>query len=179
MTSPAREPPEPWPIWPWSLRPKRKRGSSSERMGILTILSPSAVMMASSPTIAGRSPLMASLTLALWRARSIGPLRCSDQSFWVSVSSGCIAASSAVEQRADVLQQLVGTHVAIPLLADQPVDDVVDAPQLVLVGRLGGGGDLDHVPQVSEELLLDALAQAIVRGIRERLRAPCQGREAD
>jgi hypothetical protein len=49
-------------------------------MGILTILLPSAVMIASSLTMSARLRLIASRTFWLCRAWSIGPLRCSDQS---------------------------------------------------------------------------------------------------
>ena len=49
-------------------------------MGTLTTLRPSEVMIDSSAMISGRLSLIASLILALWRAWSTGPLRCSDQS---------------------------------------------------------------------------------------------------
>jgi len=42
------------------------------------------------------------------------------------------------------------------MLADEPVDYVVDAAQLLGVGRFGRGGDLHNVAQVGEELLLDS-----------------------
>ena len=56
-----------------------------------------------------------------------------------------------VEQRAYVLQERVGAHGAIAVLLHQSVDHVVDTAQLLLVGRLGRRGDLDHVAQVGEQ----------------------------
>src|SRR5262245_61176565 len=41
------------------------------------------------------------------------------------------------QQRADVIQQFVGAHRAVAVVSDQAVDDLVDAAQLVGVGRLG------------------------------------------
>src|SRR5207248_5134347 len=82
--------------------------------------------------------------------------------------------SSPIEQRANVLEQLVRADRAVALLADQTIHDVVDAAELLGVRRLGRGRDLDHVLQVGEQLLLDRLAQPLVRGVFEALAAPSQ-----
>src|SRR5262249_9874950 len=73
------------------------------------------------------------------------------------------------QQRADVTQQLVGADRAVAVVFDQAVDDLVDAAQLVGVGRLGRGGDLHNVLEVGEDLLLDGLFQPLVRVVLECL----------
>src|SRR5215475_2068078 len=73
------------------------------------------------------------------------------------------------QQRADVTQQLVGADRAVAVVFDQAVDDFVDAAQLVGVGRLGRSGDLHHVLEVGEDLLLDGLFQPLVRVVLEGL----------
>src|SRR5215212_9541168 len=83
-TAPTFDLPWPWPAWFFRPRSKRKRGSSSERIGTLTIFLPSEVMIDSWLTISPRLSLIASFTRSLWRAWSIGPLRCRDQSCWDS-----------------------------------------------------------------------------------------------
>src|SRR5262245_58425785 len=106
-------------------------------------------MIASSATTCGRLSLSASLTFSACRRASAAPLRCSAQSLRLSV----IGATTAVppplagQQRADVLEQLVGADHAVALLGDQPVDHLVDPLELLGVGGLGRGRDLDHVPQ--------------------------------
>src|SRR5690348_16169063 len=102
-------------------------------------------MIASSPTMPARLPLIASFTFWLWRAMSIGPLRCSDQSCCESVTVNIGPTPSAIQERADVLQQLVGAQVAEVLLLHHAVDHVVDAAELLGVRGLGGSGDLHHV----------------------------------
>src|SRR5947208_1442607 len=76
---------------------------------------------------------------------------------------------SAREQRADVGQKLVGADGAVAAVFDEAVNDLVDAAELVGVGRLGGGRDLHHVLEVGEDFLLDGLLQALVRGVLELL----------
>src|SRR5438105_1627963 len=136
-------------------------------------------MIASSPTMPARLDLIASRTFWLCRAWSIGPLRCKDQSWRESVVVKCMGDPLTVQQRPDVFQELVGAQVAVLLLLDHAVHDVVDAPQLLRVRGLGRRRDLDDVPQVGEELLLDGLAQSLVGGVVEPLPAPRQAGETD
>src|SRR5690606_26622938 len=179
-TSPTSELPSPSPTCCWSLGSKRNLYSSRVRIGTRTIFLPSLVMIDCSLTMSARFWRIASLTFCLWRAWSIAPLRWRDQSFCVSVTVNIVGPPRLpVEQRADVLQQLVGADRAIALLPDQPIDHVVDAAELVGIRSLGRRGDLDHVAQVGEQLLLDGLLQALVRLVVERLPAAGQRRDAD
>src|SRR5262249_38151674 len=73
------------------------------------------------------------------------------------------------QQSADVTQQLGGADRAVTVVFDQAVDDLVDAAQLVGVGRPGRGGDLHNVLEVGEDLLLDGLFQPFVRVVLEGL----------
>src|SRR2546423_11030624 len=77
------------------------------------------------------------------------------------------APRSAREQRADVGQQFVGADGAVAAVFDEAVNDLVDAAQLVWVGRLRGGRYLHNVFQVGEDFLFNRLLQALVRGVLE------------
>ena len=54
------------------------------------------------------------------------------------------------------MQQRVRAHRAVAVLADEAVNYIVDAAQLLRVGRFGRSSDLDYVAQVGEELLFEA-----------------------
>src|SRR5947207_15495482 len=101
-------------------------------------------MIASSATTWGRLSLIASLTFWAWRWASASPLRWRPQSLRLSGMGGGMSLLPG-QQRSDVLEQLVGADHAVALLRDQPVDHLVDPLELLAVGRLGGGRDLDHV----------------------------------
>src|SRR5262245_13254768 len=73
------------------------------------------------------------------------------------------------QQGADVAQQLVRADRAVTMVFDESVNDLVDAAELVGVGRLGRGRDLYHVFQVGEDLLLNRLSQPVVRVVLESL----------
>src|SRR5690349_12721491 len=102
-------------------------------MGTRTRWSPRAVMIASSATTWGRLCLSASLTFSACRCASAAPLRCSPQSCRLR----CTARRSPTprplprQQRADVLEQLVGADRAVALLGHQPVDHLVDPLELL------------------------------------------------
>src|SRR5438105_1672750 len=91
-----------------------------------------------------------------------------------SLKSRLVAASarrprraSAREQRADVGQQFVGADGAVAAVFDEAVNDLVDAAELVWVGRLRGGRDLHNVFQVGEDFLFNRLLQTLVRSVLE------------
>src|SRR5689334_7651290 len=66
----------------------------------------------------------------------------------------------AIEQRTDVLEQLIGADGAVAVILDEAVDHLVGLLELLGVGRLTRRSDLDHVAQIGEQLLLDRLLQA-------------------
>src|SRR5262249_20940232 len=89
------------------------------------------------------------------------------------------AASLAIEQRAHVLQQLVGADRAVAVVANEAADHLVCLLELLGVRRLRRGCDLDHIAQVGEELLLDGLLQPLMARIVEGLPPAGQRRDAD
>src|SRR5262249_21128675 len=89
------------------------------------------------------------------------------------------ASSLAIEQRANVLQQLVGADRAVAVVANEAADHLVCLLELLGVRRLRRGCDLDHIAQVGEELLLDGLLQPLMARIVEGLPPAGQRRNAD
>src|SRR5438045_3875764 len=87
--------------------------------------------------------------------------------------------ASAREQRADVGQKLVGADGAVAAVFDETIYDLVDAAQLIRVGRLRRSSDLHHVFQVRENLLLNRFFQTLVRVVLEAASLSCVGRDAD
>ena len=53
--------------------------------------------------------------------------------------------SLPIQQRTDVFQKLVRGLLGVALVFDQSIHDVVDAPELLLIGRLGAGRNLNNV----------------------------------
>src|SRR4051812_44721388 len=84
-----------------------------------------------------------------------------------------------IQQRAHILQQRVRAHRAIAVLGYQAIYHVVDAAELLGVGRLDRCSDFDHVAQVGEELLFDSFLQPLMRCVVKLLPAACQCGDAD
>src|ERR1051325_11211834 len=72
------------------------------------------------------------------------------------------------EGRADIRQQLVRANRTVTMLLNQSIDNFINTPQLIRIGRYSRSSDLHHVLQVSEDLLLDRFFQALVRVVLER-----------
>src|SRR6185312_12924697 len=89
------------------------------------------------------------------------------------------AVGLAVEQRADVFEQLIGADGAVAEVFDQAADDLIRLLELFGVRCSRRCRNLDHIAQVGEELLLDGLFQALVAAIIERLATTRERRDTN
>src|SRR5262245_36047361 len=112
------------------------------------------------------------MPLRVLPARTLPPQRCGACRPWAEsrrggggTSASPPASSLAIEQRANVLEQLVGTDRAVAVVTDEAADHLVRLLELLGVRCLRRGRDLDHITQVGEELLLDRLLQPLMAGV--------------
>src|SRR5258708_15651662 len=71
----------------------------------------------------------------------------------------------SIQQTTCIAQDLVSAYMAVSMLRHQAVNDFVNLAKLIFVWSARGCSDLDHIAQVSEEVLLNGLLQAFLAGV--------------